>query len=152
SAWERALIQRVFRGSQPSQHCGEPTFLRYLPSPAVAPAQHGRPPRERQFRSRPRGSAMLEVRLLGQFEVRRDGEPIPLPSRAAQSLLASLALNAGIAHRREKLAGLLWPDSDEENARSNLRHALWRLRRALENGAAAGSPHLRADDLSVAFE
>jgi DNA-binding SARP family transcriptional activator len=36
-----------------------------------------------------------------------------------------------MAHRREKLAGELWPDAHEANARSNLRHALWRIRRAL---------------------
>ena len=62
---------------------------------------------------------MLEVRLLGKFEVQLEGKPVEIPSRPAQSLLSYLILNAGVAHRREKLAGLLWPDSDETNARSN---------------------------------
>ncbi len=75
---------------------------------------------------------MLEVRLLGQFDARRDGIPIVVPSRAAQSLFAFLLLNAGVAHRREKLAGLLWPDTSEERARSNLKQELWRLRKAIE--------------------
>ena len=30
-------------------------------------------------------------------------------------------MTAGTPHRREKLAGTLWPDSSEENARKNLR-------------------------------
>lgn len=74
---------------------------------------------------------MLEMRLLGQFDVRVDGEPVAIPSRPAQSLLAYLVLNTGVAHRREKLAGMLWPDSEEANARSNLRHALWRIQKAI---------------------
>jgi len=48
---------------------------------------------------------MLEVCLLGKFEVRLDGQPVEIPSRPAQSLLAYLILSAGTSHRREKLAG-----------------------------------------------
>ena len=92
---------------------------------------------------------MLEVKLLGQFEVLRDGRRLTIPTRNAQSLLAYLVLNAGKSHRRERLAGLLWPDSSEENARSNLRHELWRLRKALESGGEA--PFL-VDDLTIPFK
>jgi DNA-binding SARP family transcriptional activator len=77
---------------------------------------------------------MLELWVLGTFEARLDGSRVVLASRPAQSLLAYLALTAGTAHRREKLAGLLWPDAEEDNARSNLRHALWRIRKAIEPG------------------
>ena len=91
---------------------------------------------------------MLEVNLLGQFEVLRDGRRVTIPTRNAQSLLAYLVLNEGKAHRREKLAGLLWPDSSEENARSNLRHELWRLRKALDS---EGESYFVADDLTIAF-
>jgi DNA-binding SARP family transcriptional activator len=65
---------------------------------------------------------MLEVKLLGQFEVLQDGRHLTIPTRNAQSLFAYLILNAGKAQRRERLAGLLWPDSSEDNARGNLRH------------------------------
>ncbi|MCB0223227.1 MAG: AAA family ATPase [Anaerolineae bacterium] len=71
---------------------------------------------------------MLDVQLLGKFEIRRDGQVIEIPLRPAQSLLAYLLLNADKSVRREKLAGLLWPDSDEAGARNNLRQTLWRLR------------------------
>src|ERR1043166_3108167 len=92
---------------------------------------------------------MLDVRLLGKFEVRFDKTPITISSRPLQSLFAYLILNAGTAHRREKLAGMLWPDSLEETARDNLRHALWRVRKALES--AASTRFLHADDLSITF-
>jgi DNA-binding SARP family transcriptional activator len=93
---------------------------------------------------------MLEIRLLGQFELRRDGAGVFLPSRHAQSLLAYLVLSAGTAHRRESLAGLLWPDADEDNARKSLRHALWRIRKTIEPDQAA-APCLLSDELAVSF-
>jgi WD40 repeat protein/DNA-binding SARP family transcriptional activator len=93
---------------------------------------------------------MLEVRLLGSFDLRLGGAPLVLASRPAQSLLAYLALSAGSAHRREKLAGLLWPDADDANARSNLRHALWRIRKVIESDQAA-APYLLSDDVAVSF-
>jgi pentatricopeptide repeat protein len=91
---------------------------------------------------------MLAVRFLGQFEVMRDGSRLAIPTRNAQSLFAYLVINTGKAHRREKLAGILWPDSSEENARSNLRHELWRLRKTLDIG---GETLFRIDDLTIAF-
>jgi len=92
---------------------------------------------------------MFEIRLLGTFDLRQAGKPIALPSRPAQSLLAYLILTAGTPHRREKLAGLLWPDSLEETARDNLRHALWRVRKVLQ--AAASVSCLQANDLNISF-
>jgi predicted ATPase/DNA-binding SARP family transcriptional activator len=89
---------------------------------------------------------MLKIKLLGQFEVRRNDAPVDLPSRPAQSLLAYLVLNAGTAQRRERLAGLLWPDSSETNARNNLRIALWRVRKAI------GAEYILADRVSVTFD
>jgi DNA-binding SARP family transcriptional activator len=88
---------------------------------------------------------MLEARLLGRFEVRLDGDPVELASRPAQSLFAYLALNPNVPHRRERLAGTLWPDTSDANARNRLRHALWTLRRAL----GANGQYLLADDLTI---
>src|SRR5690349_17515407 len=93
---------------------------------------------------------MLEVRLLGNFEAKSDQKVITISSRPAQTLFAYLILNAGIAHRREKLAGMLWPDSLEETARDNLRHALWRMRKALES--ASSVRFLQADDVTISFK
>jgi len=96
---------------------------------------------------------MLVVRLLGGFEVRRNGESVAITSRPAQSLFAYLILTAGTSHRREKLAGLLWPDSTEENARDYLRHGLWKLRKAIEKKSSKGATnqYILADDISVSF-
>ena len=93
---------------------------------------------------------MLELRLLGQFEVQLHGDTVLLPSRPAQSPLAYLALSAGSAHRREQLAGLFWPDSEEDNARNSLRHALWRIRKTIEPAQAA-FPYLLTDEFAIAF-
>jgi WD40 repeat protein/serine/threonine protein kinase/DNA-binding SARP family transcriptional activator len=95
---------------------------------------------------------MLEIRLLGQFNIEIDGKPIEIPSRPAQSLLAYLVLNSGTAQRREKLAGMFWPDAAEANARSNLRHALWRIRKVLGTNPQTGQDYLNADDLTITFE
>ncbi len=88
---------------------------------------------------------MIAFRLLGQFGIRRDGQPVELASRPAQSLLAYLLLNAGIEYRREKLAGVIWPDATEDNARTYLRQALWRIRKAI------GADYLLADRVTVGF-
>src|ERR1041384_3386805 len=93
---------------------------------------------------------MLEVRLLGRFEVKHNRRLLNISSRPAQSLFAYLILSVGTSHRREKLAGLLWPDSLEETARDNLRHALWRMRKALKS--AASTQFLYADDVGISFK
>jgi predicted ATPase/DNA-binding SARP family transcriptional activator len=92
---------------------------------------------------------MLEIRLLGTFEIKEGKKTVGITSRPAQSLFAYLVLSAGIPHRREKLAGMLWPDSLEETARSNLRHALWRIRKVIP--AKPEAEYLLTDDLSVTF-
>lgn len=94
---------------------------------------------------------MLEIRLLGQFAVARDGRPLSIPSRPAQLLLAWLALNAGRPQSREELADRLWPDSSAANARANLRHALWQLRSALDDDPRR-APCLRHDTHTITLE
>jgi predicted ATPase/pimeloyl-ACP methyl ester carboxylesterase/DNA-binding SARP family transcriptional activator/tRNA A-37 threonylcarbamoyl transferase component Bud32 len=89
---------------------------------------------------------MLQASFLGQFDVRLDGQPADLSSQPAQTLLAYLLLNAGVAQRREQLAGLLWPDSLESSARKNLRNAIWLVRKAI------GDQYLLADKTTIAFD
>ena len=70
----------------------------------------------------------LEVSVLGGLEVSIDDSPIQsFESDKVRALLAYLTVEADRAHRREKLIGLLWPDSPEEAARHNLRQALFNL-------------------------
>ena len=94
---------------------------------------------------------MLEVRLLGQFRVTLDGEVVEIASRPAQSLFAYLILHPGTEHRREKLAGLFWPDSSESNARNNLRQALWRVRKALGDEEEVEGSFILGDSFTLAF-
>jgi predicted ATPase len=92
---------------------------------------------------------MLEARLIGKFDIQYDGKPVILSSRAAQSLFAYLILTAGTLHRREKLAGLLWPDESEQKARAFLRNEIWRIRKALPR--TSNVEYLLADNLTVGF-
>ena len=94
----------------------------------------------------------LRIYLLGQFSLQADDLAVELPSRPAQSLLAYLALNAGISQRREKLAGLLWPEATGSNARSYLRQALWRIRKALTGGGLDWQEYLRVSDIAICFD
>jgi DNA-binding SARP family transcriptional activator len=74
----------------------------------------------------------LRIRLLGELELRLEEAPLPpLESARAESLLAYLLLHRDAAQPRQRLAFLLWPDSTEPQARTNLRHVLHKLRRAL---------------------
>lgn len=85
----------------------------------------------------------LTLNILGQFEILWEGQPASgLSLRKSQALLIYLALNPG-GHDRGRLAGLLWGDLPERNARRNLRHALHKLRRTLDPAA------LESDRLSV---
>ncbi len=96
--------------------------------------------------------AMLKARFLGQFFVTAGDDVVEIPSRPAQSLFAYLILNAGVPQRRERLSGLFWPDSTVENARSNLRHALWRVRKALNACPACPRDIVLADDFTICFD
>ena len=95
---------------------------------------------------------MLQVRLLGQFDVRLDGKRVTISSRAGQSLFAYLTLTAGTSHRREKLAGIIWPNTTDENARKNLRQELWRIRKALSTQKSTKGNYLLTDDLTLKFD
>jgi predicted ATPase/DNA-binding SARP family transcriptional activator len=92
---------------------------------------------------------MLEVRLIGKLDIKSDGKPVIISSRIAQSLFAYLILTAGTLHRREKLAGIFWPDVTEEKTRAYLRHELWRIRKALSSQLKVD--YLIADDISISF-
>jgi DNA-binding SARP family transcriptional activator/tetratricopeptide (TPR) repeat protein len=97
-------------------------------------------------------SMSFKIYLLGQFKLQANHHSIELPSRPAQSLLAYLALNAGVTHRREKLANLLWPEATESNARSYLRQALWRIRKSLQSASLSWEDYLQISDISVTFD
>src|SRR5689334_1191849 len=66
------------------------------------------------------------------MDLRLDGRQLPpLDSARAESLLAYLLLHRGAPQPRQHLAFLLWPESAEGQAHTNLRKVLHTLRRAL---------------------
>ena len=77
--------------------------------------------------------AHLSLRLLGGFEVRVAGSSVDFPTRKAKALLACLARHAGQRVSREKLATLLWENSDDAHACVSLRQTLTLLRRSLSH-------------------
>ncbi|HEX6021215.1 MAG TPA: AAA family ATPase [Solirubrobacter sp.] len=78
------------------------------------------------------GTPIVRIRILGDLDVRIGDEPLPpLESGRAESLLAYLLVHRGRKVARGQLAFRLWPDSTEAQARTNLRHVLHTLRRAL---------------------
>ena len=76
----------------------------------------------------------LSVNLLGEFAVRLDNKPVTnFYSDKVRALLAYLTVEHGQAHSRSKLAGLLWPNYPEKQARQSLRQVLMHLRKALHD-------------------
>jgi DNA-binding SARP family transcriptional activator len=71
--------------------------------------------------------------FLGPFQVTLDERPAIFATDRARALLAYLAVEADRPHRRDALAGLLWPDQPESLARRSLSQALVRLRRAIDD-------------------
>ncbi len=89
-------------------------------------------------------SAILEIRLLGGLHVARHSSPLTsFMSSKVPALLVYLAANRR-PHRREALAGLLWGDLPEADAKNNLRQALSNLRKL-------AGPHLHIDRETAAF-
>ena len=73
---------------------------------------------------------MVSVELLGPPRITRDGAAVEMDTRKAVALLAYLGVT-GRPHTRDSLAGLLWPEYDQEHARGALRRTLSALRKGL---------------------
>lgn len=77
---------------------------------------------------------MYALRLLGGFALLDpNGEPTQrLSQRRAEALLAVLALSGDLGCTRDRLVGLLWPESTDPLARHSLRNALHALRTTVD--------------------
>ncbi|TPI41302.1 transcriptional regulator [Mesorhizobium sp. B3-1-9] len=72
------------------------------------------------------------ISLFGGFRIEREaGSELLLTGKRGAAILAYLALCPGMAAPRERLADLLWSDSDSEHSRNSLRQTLSVLRRDL---------------------
>jgi DNA-binding SARP family transcriptional activator/tetratricopeptide (TPR) repeat protein len=86
----------------------------------------------------------VNVQLLGPVRVLVDGAPLAVDTRKAIALLAYVAAT-GRPASRDRLAALLWPDSDETDARAALRRTLSVLK------AGLGGAGLQIDRAIVAL-
>ena len=88
----------------------------------------------------------LEIQLLGDFRLRYGGQPVRrIDTPRPQSLLAYLLLHRGAPQSRHRLAFIFWPDSPEDQALTNLRNLLYRLRHSLPDAER----FLRADRKTI---
>lgn len=86
---------------------------------------------------------MLRVVLLGSPSFRINGTLLRAELGGAGRLLGCFLFQfMGLAHRRERLADLCWPDLDEERARAALNTAVWRFRRLLDMSEDGGGRSL----------
>lgn len=83
----------------------------------------------------------IRATLFNSGEVFADGRRVLLPYKKAEALLLYLLVQKR-ASRRE-LIGLLWPDTDDETAYKNLRHAVYSVRKAFPEEPF--SPGLRSE-------
>jgi DNA-binding SARP family transcriptional activator len=89
-------------------------------------------------------TAPYHLRCLGNFRLTKFGQDVTPLGRKTRALIAHLAL-VGDAVSRERLAGLLWSERGEAQARASLRTALYDLRFLSE----CVPPLLRADRTAV---
>jgi DNA-binding SARP family transcriptional activator len=104
--------------------------------------------------SRPRSPAVgagtrLAITVLGGIGISHGSRDLHLPNRKARALLACLALSETGREQRERLAGLLWGETTEQNARASLRQALFDIREAF---ASTGCEAISAGRRDVAID
>ncbi len=93
----------------------------------------------------------LSIGLLGSLTVEVDGRPISnFEYNKVKGLLAYLVVETESPHRREALAGFLWPDQSQKAALDSLRNALSRLRQAIGDHQA-NPPNLLITKDSIQF-
>lgn len=98
---------------------------------------------------------MLEFRVLGLLEVRRDGELVPLPAQKQRALLGFLLLRANQPVPQEELIEQLWGEGAPPTARASLHNQVHALRKllgpeVLERQPAGYVVHLEPEQLDLA--
>jgi ATP/maltotriose-dependent transcriptional regulator MalT/DNA-binding SARP family transcriptional activator len=94
----------------------------------------------------------LRVRVLGGFELARDGEPVRFTGKAQQrplDLLRYVMAEGGAGVDTAAAMGALWPDADGDAAKASFDAALFRLRKLLDVDRAV---QLTGGKLSLAPE
>jgi len=98
---------------------------------------------------------MLHIRLLGEQAIVDNATGlVRMRSARAIELIAFLAFHVGFAQQRQRIAGVLWPDSNDAQALTNLRRELHHLRQVLadDSSLVVTATELRwhdSDDVTV---
>ena len=79
----------------------------------------------------PDAKPSARMNLFGRFALEYAGAPVTITSQRMQALLAYLTLHRAEPQSRQHLSFLLWPDSTESQAHTNLRTLLHRLNAVL---------------------
>lgn len=86
------------------------------------------------------------LQLLGDCRLLApSGEEVKLATRKASALLALVALHGETGIGRQRIAAMLWEDSDSEAGRLHVRKALWHIRSACASAAPGAPPPILAD-------
>ena len=91
----------------------------------------------------------LAIATIGKLSLSIAGTPLRIVSRKANALIGYLAINETPEESRERLVGLLWSETPEENARASLRQILHEIRGAFH---AFGFEGLRAEKRLIALD
>jgi DNA-binding SARP family transcriptional activator len=91
----------------------------------------------------------LVVGVLGTPHARHGDVALTFPTRKALALFLYLTVEGGL-HARDKLAAMLWPDTDHAHGRAMLRYTLTGIRKALAQDSTH-APHVlvERDSLGV---
>jgi len=93
-----------------------------------------------------RSKTRFRLSVLGGFSFKApDGRDIVVSNRKACGLLCYIALKDDHRETRERLAGLLWSDRSENQARASLRQCLKHLRQVFDSHAFDGFVTNRTD-------
>ena len=93
----------------------------------------------------------LSFRFLGPPQVVFQGQTLAFPTRKTLALLVYLVAES-IPHQRDKLAALLWPESDQEAGRAALRNTLARLRNSFKEQTGLDLTGLSVSRDSLQFQ
>src|SRR5258708_4981558 len=98
-----------------------------------------------------RASSHLSLSLLGSVQVALDGQLRRITSQKGRALLVYLVMERDIAHRREELAELLWPDKAGSQGTDSLPTELDKLRTYIGNDEAR-PPFLPENRMFLQFD
>ena len=92
----------------------------------------------------------IKLYLLGSTDVggidERSARAVLVQSKCVATLAYLALAGRSMLHRRDRLAGLLWPELDQEHARAQVRRVVHTLRHALGDAAIAA----RGDEIGLA--